>query len=113
MDQEWSGIGQDTHTMKGHSLSLVGRGFFSFVSVFFNFVLSKREISVMSGLSDILPVKDKKRKAPEATALTFSVSHISWIMQHYISHLIRDFLPHISNSRHDITKAVKMALSDI
>lgn len=62
MDQERSGIGQDTRTVKGHSLSLVGRGFFSFVSVFFSFVLSKRAISVMSGLSDILPVKDKKKK---------------------------------------------------
>lgn len=42
-----------------HSLSLVGRGFFSLVSVFFSFVLSKLAISVMSGLSDILPVKDE------------------------------------------------------
>ncbi|MEQ2241306.1 hypothetical protein ILYODFUR_024011 [Ilyodon furcidens] len=42
---------------RGHSLSLVGRGFFSFVSVFFSFALSKRAISVMSGLSDILAVK--------------------------------------------------------
>lgn len=48
--------------MAGDSLSLVGRGFFSFVSVFFSFVLSKREISVISGLSDILTVKTKKQK---------------------------------------------------
>lgn len=46
-------------TYAEHSLSLVGRGFFSFVSVFFSFVLSKREISVMSGLSAILPVADE------------------------------------------------------
>lgn len=43
----------------GHSLSLVGRGFFSFVSVFFSFVLSKRLISVMSGLSDILAARNE------------------------------------------------------
>lgn len=48
--------------LEGHSLSLVGRGFFSFVSVFFSFVLSKRAISVMSGLSDILAVKRKKKE---------------------------------------------------
>lgn len=50
---------------RGHSLSLVGRGFFSFVSVFFSFVLSKRLISVMSGLSDILAVRNEGRKKYE------------------------------------------------
>lgn len=47
---------------QGHSLSLVGRGFFSFVSVFFSFVLSKREISVRSGLSDILAVDNTDKR---------------------------------------------------
>ena len=35
---------------------MVGRGFFSFVSVFFSLVLSKLAISVRSGLSDILAI---------------------------------------------------------
>lgn len=35
-------------------LSLVGKGFFSCVSVFFNLVLSKLETSARSGLSDML-----------------------------------------------------------
>lgn len=39
-----------------YSLSLVGRGFFSFVSVFFSLVLSNLAISVRSGLSDMLAV---------------------------------------------------------
>lgn len=64
-----------SETRETHSLSLVGRGFFSFVSVFFSFVLSKRAISVMSGLSDILAVKDGEKTA-EHTDLTFSVALI-------------------------------------
>lgn len=39
-----------------YSLSLVGRGFFSLVSVFFSLVLSNLAISVRSGLSDMLAV---------------------------------------------------------
>lgn len=58
----WVGKGNGFTHQRGHSLSLVGRGFFSFVSVFFSFVLSKRLISVMSGLSDILAVRNKGRK---------------------------------------------------
>lgn len=55
-------VQKNTRTQGTHSLSLVGRGFFSFVSVFFSFVLSKRAISVMSGLSDILAGKGAKKE---------------------------------------------------
>lgn len=75
----------------GHSLSLVGRGFFSFVSVFFSFVLSKRLISVMSGLSDILAVRNEvgeKKNTPEHTSLTFSVSRMDKVAGRVMSHMI-------------------------
>lgn len=55
---------KDAHCMqyfRGHSLSLVGRGFFSFVSVFFSLVLSNLAISVRSGLSDIFAVNRDDR----------------------------------------------------
>lgn len=53
-----------THCMQKchrYSLSLVGRGFFSFVSVFFSLVLSKLAISVRSGLSDMFAVNRDNR----------------------------------------------------
>lgn len=68
------GLSSNMHTWKEgrDSLSLVGRGFFSFVSVFFSLALSKRAISVMSGLSDILAAVDDTQKL---TCLTLPVQH--------------------------------------
>lgn len=44
---------------KIHSLSLVGNGFFTLVSVFFSLVLSKLEISLILGLSDMIAVHEE------------------------------------------------------
>jgi hypothetical protein len=47
------GWGPEDPELEVHSLSLVGRVFFSCVSVFFSLALSKLAISPMSGLSAI------------------------------------------------------------
>ena len=58
----------------GHSLSFVGSGFFSCVSVFFNLVLSKVVTSEMSGLS--LMVAVLRGGAQEESFRMFAAEHV-------------------------------------